>query len=192
MQTPFRARWIALLLTMVLLAACASTHSPSTAASPQASDRAGTVPASGDIPDNVVWLTYTGSGFSIRYPEGWVRSTTANMATFSDKDSHISVAINGGPAPTKQSVTSEIAAIAGASVTAPAQMASLPVGSAIFVTYTVDGSIDPVTGKRPRLTVERFEIAASGRLAVLELAAQVGVDNVDAYLAIAKSFTWVR
>src|ERR1700693_6124759 len=105
MPTPFRARWTAPLLAMVLLAACASAHSPSAAASPQASDPAGTAPASGDIPDNVVWLTYTGSGFSIQYPEGWVRSTTANTATFSDKDSHISVAINGGPAPTKQSVT---------------------------------------------------------------------------------------
>jgi hypothetical protein len=47
-----------------------------------------------------------------------------------------------------------------------------------------------VTGKQPRLTVDRYELARSGQVAVLELAAQVGIDNVDAYLAIAKSFKW--
>jgi hypothetical protein len=53
---------------------------------------------------------------------------------------------------------------------------------AIAVTYEIDASTDLVTGKRPRLTVERFEIAAGGRLAVLDLAAQIRVDNVDVCL----------
>jgi hypothetical protein len=178
------------LLAMLLLAACGSTSSPGAAASPQASDRPGTVPASGDIPDNVVWLNYSGSKFSIQYPEGWVRNVTATGVSFSDKDSSITVAISAGPAPTKQSITSEIAAISGARVTVPARQVSLPAGTAILQSYEVDGSIDPVTGKRPRVTVDRYEIFASGQVAQIELAAQVGVDNVDAYLAIAKSFKW--
>jgi hypothetical protein len=149
------------------------------------------VAAGGDIPDNVVWLTYSGAGFSIQYPEGWVRSTTSNGAAFSDKDSRITVATRGGAsAPTTQSVTAEVAAMAGASITKAAHQVTLPQGPAIAVTYEIDGSTDPVTGKRPRLTVDRYEFGTGGRVAVLDLAAQVGVDNVDAYLAIAKSFKW--
>ena len=198
MSTASRLRPVAPLLAIVVVAACASTPSPGVAgASPaptvsaQASDPAGTVPASGDIPDNVVWLTYSGSGFSIQYPEGWVRSSTSGGAAFNDKDSHITVAISTGSAPTRQSVTNEISAMAGAKITAAARQLSLPAGTSIKVTYEVVGSADPVTGKRPRLTVDRYEIGTSGRVAVLDLAAQVGVDNVDAYLAIAKSFKWV-
>jgi hypothetical protein len=67
---------------------------------------------------------------------------------------------------------------------------SLPAGTAILVEYQVDGNVDPVTGKRPRVVVDRYEMFGSGQVAVLELAAQVGVDNADAYLAIAKSFKW--
>jgi hypothetical protein len=185
-----RLRLIAPVMVIAFTAACGASGSPGAAASPQASDIAGTVAASGDIPDNVVWLTYAGSGFSMQYPEGWVRSTTANGAAFSDKDSRISVAINSGAAPTTQSVTSEVAAIAGAKITVPAQQVSLPAGTAIKVTYEVLGNADLVTGKQPKLTVVHYDIGASGRVTVLELAAQVGVDNVDAYLAIAKSFKW--
>jgi hypothetical protein len=190
MPSLFGTRAIAPLLAMVLAAACGSNSSPGAAVSSPTSDPLGTVPASGDIPDNVVWLNYSGSGFSIQYPEGWVRSTSPNGVAFSDKDSRITVAINAGPAPTKQSITSEIAAIAGAQITAAAHQLSMPAGTAIKMSYTVDGSPDPVTGKRPHLTVDRYEIGASGRMVVLELAAQVGVDNVDAYLVIAKSFKW--
>jgi hypothetical protein len=191
MSSLSRLRWVAPVIVVAFIAACGTSSSPRAATSPQATDITGTVPGSGDIPDNVVWLTYSGSGFSMQYPEGWVRSTTPNGAAFSDKDSRISVAINSGAAPTTQSVTSEIAATAGAKITEPAQQVSLPAGTAIKVTYEVQGSADPVTGKRPQLTVVHYDIGASGRVAVLELAAQVGVDNVDAYLAIAKSFKWV-
>jgi hypothetical protein len=192
MSSLFRIRLIAPVIVVALTAACGASSSPSAVASPQATDKTGTVATSGDIPDNVVWLTYSGSGFSIQYPEGWVRSTTANGASFSDKDSHISVAIKTATvATTTQSVTGEIGAISGATVTAPAQQVSLPAGTAIKVSYEVLGNADPVTGKQPRLTVVHYDIGTAGRVAVLELAAQVGVDNVDAYLTIAKSFKWV-
>jgi hypothetical protein len=80
--------------------------------------------------------------------------------------------------------------MAGARITKAAHQVSLPSGPAIAVTYEIDGTTDPVTGKKPRLTVDRYELGAAGHVAVLDLAAQVGVDNVDAYLAIAKSFKW--
>ncbi len=146
----------------------------------------------GDVPDNVVWIKYSGPVFAIQHPEGWVRNISANgaSATFSDKDSHISVAIASGQPPTTQSVTNEVNAISGAKITAVARQLTLPAGAAIKISYEVSGPADPVTGKQPRLVVDRYELAKSGQVAVLELAAQVGIDNVDAYLAIAKSFKW--
>ena len=184
---------------MAVLAACGSNGSPTAKTSPgatatpqQSPDPSGTVPVGGDVPDNVVWIHYSGPVFSIQYPEGWVRSisTSGATATFSDKDSHVSVAVNSGAAPTTQSVTSEVAAISGAKVTAAARQVTLPAGTALKVSYEVLGPADPVTGKQPRLVIDRYEVGNAGRVAVLELAAQVGIDNVDAYLAIAKSFKW--
>jgi hypothetical protein len=192
-------RWISALIGVLLLTACGSNSSPSAVKSPsggatpqQSADPSGTVPVGGDVPDNVVWIKYSGPIFSIQYPEGWVRnvSTSGDAATFSDKDSHIAVRISSAPSPTTQSVTSEVAAISGAQITAAARQVTLPAGTAIKVSYEVLGPADPVTGKQPRLVIDRYEIGKGGRLAVLELAAQVGIDNVDAYLAIAKSFKW--
>jgi hypothetical protein len=187
-----RLLWIIPMAAVVFVAACGAKASPVGTATPSASpDPTGTVAAGGDVPDNVVYLKYSGTGFSIQYPEGWVRSTTSNGAAFSDKDSHITVAINtGAAAPTVQSVTNEITAMAGSKITRAAHQVSLPAGPAIAATYEINGATDPVTGKQPRLTVDRYEIAGGSRVAVLDLAAQIGIDNVDAYLAIAKSFKW--
>jgi hypothetical protein len=201
MSSIARLRWIAPLVALTVLGACGSNGSPTAAQSPgvtaspsQSPDPSGTVPVGGDVPDNVVWIKYSGPVFAIQYPEGWVRNISASgaSATFSDKDSQISVTIisSSTQTPTTQSVTSEIAGINGAKVTTPARQVSLPAGSAIKVSYEVLGPADPVTGKQPRLVIDRYEIASSGRVAILELAAQVGIDNVDAYLAIAKSFKW--
>jgi hypothetical protein len=190
-------RWITPVIALALVAACGTSHAKVAAVSPSATataqqspDPSGTVPVGGDVPDNVVWISYSGQVFSVQYPEGWVRNIGASRATFSDKDSYIAVTINSGPPPTTQSVTSEVAAISGAKITIPARKFSLPAGSAIKVSYAVLGAPDPVTGKQPHLVVDRYEIGNAGRVAVLELAAQVGIDNVDAFLAIAKSFKW--
>jgi hypothetical protein len=186
MSRPLFLRGLAAVIALVTLAACGQQTSSNQAPS----ETAGTVQAGGDIPDNVVWLNYSGAGFTIQYPEGWVRNPSSGGVTFSDKDSRIAVSIASGSAPTKQSATADVNAIPGAKITAPATDVSLPSGGAIKLTYQVDGNQDPVTGKRPRLTVDRYVIASSGRVAVIDLAAQVGVDNADAYLAVAKSFKW--
>jgi hypothetical protein len=197
--TTARLRWIAPLIALAALSACGTSGSPAAATSPgvtpspqQSPDPSGTVAVGGDVPDNVVWIKYSGPVFAIQYPEGWVRNISASgaSATFSDKDSHISVTIASGQPPTTQSVTNEVNAISGAKITAAARKLTLPAGAAIKISYEVLGPADPVTGKQPRLVVDRYELARSGQVAVLELAAQVGIDNVDAYLAIAKSFKW--
>ena len=51
---------------------------------------------------------------------------------------------------------------------------------------------DPVTGKRLKIVVDRYEYAHGGKVAVLELSTPVGVDNVDAYRMISESFKWQR
>ena len=199
MQSITGLRWVAALSALTLLAACGPSGSPTAAASPgataspqQSPDPSGTVPVGGDVPDNVVWIHYSGPVFSIQYPEGWVRNITTDgaTATISDKDSRIMVTITSAPPPTTQSVTGEVAAMSGAKITVAPRQVTLPAGTAIKVSYEVLGPADPVTGKQPRLVVDRYEFGHSGRVAVLELAAQVGIDNVDAYLAIAKSFKW--
>jgi hypothetical protein len=60
----------------------------------------------------------------------------------------------------------------------------------IKVTYTRESAPDPVTGKRLPLTIDRYEYLSGGKVAVLDLATPVGVDNVDAYRMISESFKW--
>src|SRR5204863_8221209 len=58
--------------------------------------------ATGDIPDNQVFLTFhnRNAGYSIQYPEGWTQRGNANDVTFEDKDNTIHVSVASGPAPT--------------------------------------------------------------------------------------------
>jgi hypothetical protein len=63
-------------------------------------------------------------------------------------------------------------------------------GPARKVTYTTQGRPDPVTGKRVTLVVDRYVYARGGRRATVDLGTARGVDNVDAYRLIARSFRW--
>ena len=184
--------FFAAVLGLSLMVSACGQASPAAGASgsPAASDSGGVAPAGGDIPDTQVYLVYQGSGFSIKYPEGWVLARTGNGVTFQDKDNKITVAITQGPTPTASSVTSEVKSISGARVTTAAHTLNNPAGSNIAITYQLDGAADVVTGKRPHLSVDRYQLARNGKVAVLELASPVGADNVDAYRMIAESFRW--
>lgn len=119
--------------------------------------------AGGDIPDNQTFLTYKNrsAGYSISYPEGWTRTGSGNGVAFSEKDNSIHVTV---------------------------RISNRPPAAAS--TFTKPGPKDPVTGKRITLTVDRYEYASNGMLAILDLATPVGVDNVDAYKMISESFKW--
>ena len=67
---------------------------------------------------------------------------------------------------------------------------SLPSGPAVKVTYTTQSAPNPVTGKRVTLTVDRYELAHAGRVAIVDLGTPVGVDNVDGYKRMIESFRW--
>src|ERR1700736_6465232 len=103
------------LLTIPVLAACGPTASTSSGPAASATDSGGVAPAGGDIPDNQVYLTYTGAPFTVKYPEGWVQTAISDGVTFRDKDNTITVRISQASAPTIASVRADTRAISGAS-----------------------------------------------------------------------------
>jgi hypothetical protein len=122
--------------------------------------------ASGDIPDNQVFLAYHGPGYTLKYPEGWTKRGSGKNLVFSDKDNTIHLVVRGGSPP-------------------------IPLhGGRGKVTIHRLGPPNSVTGKRPRLIIDRYVYGHGGKVAVLDLATPKGVDNVDAYRLISKSFRW--
>jgi hypothetical protein len=75
-------------------------------------------------------------------------------------------------------------------ITAPPTRLTLPVGRALRVTFERRSAPDAVTGKRVVLMIDRYYLPGHGRVAVLDLGTPVGVDNVDAYRLISRSFRW--
>jgi hypothetical protein len=123
--------------------------------------------ATGDIPDNQVFLLFHDpqAGYSIRYPEGWARKGSGNDVSFQEKANLVHVTIQKGAASGKPGVKT---------------------------TLSRRSAPDPVTGKRLPLTIDRYEFPHGGKVAVLELVTPVGVDNVDAYRTIGESFKWLK
>ena len=151
--------------------------------------------ATGDIPDNQVFLTFTNpvAGYSVSYPEGWTRKGDGRNVTFSDKNNIVHVVVANGPAPTVASVQSELAALQQKNPTlkfTPPHAVTLKSGPAIKATYTTESAPNPVTGKRVLLIVDRYELAHAGKHATVDLGTAKGVDNVDAYRMMSNSFRW--
>ncbi|MCW2979040.1 MAG: lipoprotein [Solirubrobacterales bacterium] len=121
--------------------------------------------ATGDIPDNQEFLTYTDqpAGYSIKYPAGWARTGNGNDVTFREKGNVVHISVHPGKAKS---------------------------GSGEKKTLTRQSAPDPVTGKSLPLLVDIYEYEKGGKVAVLELSTPEGVDNVDAYRMISESFEW--
>jgi len=121
--------------------------------------------ATGDIPDNQEFLTFTDqpAGYSIKYPAGWARTGNGNDVTFREKGNVVHIAVRSGTAKS---------------------------GSGEKKTLTRQSAPDPVTGKIVPLLVDVYEYEGGGKVAVLELSTPEGVDNVDAYRMISESFKW--
>jgi hypothetical protein len=151
--------------------------------------------ATGDIPDNQVFLTFTDrpAGYSIRYPEGWARRGSGSDVVFQEKGNVIHVVVEKGGRPTSASVLAALERLRRADPTIKiGKPEQLTIGGApaLKVTYTRLSAPDPVTGKRLPLTIDRYVYVHGGRVAVLDLGTPVGVDNVDAYRMISRSFRW--
>jgi hypothetical protein len=151
--------------------------------------------AQGDIPDNQQFLTFRNraGGYSVSYPEGWARSGNGNDVTFRQQSNTITIGVAPGTQPTPASVTAQLKAEAAADPCLQAgrpQATTAGPNQVIKVTYTTQGQKSPVTGQRPKITVDRYLYFKGGKVATVDLATPVGVDNVDAYRMISESFRW--
>jgi hypothetical protein len=152
--------------------------------------------ATGDIPDTQVFLVLTdkAGGFSMKYPEGWTQSGSARDVTFRDKNNLVHVLVATAAAPTPASVAAQLNALKQSDPTLTFRSPqTLTIGSSPVVkaVYTTESAPNPVTGKRVKLIVDRYELAAGGRVATVDLGTPVGVDNVDAYRMMIESYRWL-
>jgi hypothetical protein len=194
-----------LVFLCVFLVACgskkaqapATTSPPSTTAATPTTTATATGPGAlqaevaatgaGDIPDNQVFVVYTGKSFSMKFPEGWTQSGSAGNVTFRDKNNIVRIVVVPGSAPSAASVKQELASLKGATATGAPTTLKLDGAPAVKVTYRTTSTPNAVTGKRLTLTVDRYELAKSGKRAIVDLGSPVGVDNVDAYRMMIQS-----
>jgi hypothetical protein len=151
--------------------------------------------ATGDIPDNQVFLTYANGagGYTIKYPEGWARSGSAATVTFKDKNNIVRVLVKQGAPPTIADVRQQVAVLRGVKITTPPTKVTIGGKPAIHVVYETESAKSPVTGKTVTLGVDRYYLWNGTKVAILDLGTPVApvlVDNVDAYRLIAQSFRW--
>lgn len=166
------------------------TTTAPTSSSPGALQGEAASTATGDIPDNQVFLVdRSASGWSMKYPEGWAQSGGPNATVFRDKNNIVRVVIQPGPAPTLAKVGSD-PALRGANIKSGPSVVKTGSERAIKVVYTTRSPPNPVTGKRVTLTVDRYYVAHAGKVATIDLGTPVGVDNVDAYRLMIESFRW--
>ena len=136
------------------------------------------------------------SGYSMKYPEGWtIQGSGSDKLTISDKNNLVRVVIARGLAPSPRSVAAELTALKKSNptltFTAPRTFALPASSTAVKAVYTTQSAPDPVTGKRVKLIVDRYVLQGPGRrVAIVDLGTPVGVDNVDAYRMMIKSFSW--
>lgn len=152
--------------------------------------------ATGDIPDNQNFLTFNVLRLrvSMLYPEGWTVREGTSEASITDKNNLVRITVSPGVAPTTASVAAQLAALKRSRsgfAAGVAKTVMLKSGPAIRVLYTTASAPNPVTGKRVTLTVDRYEMAHAGRLAIVDLGTPVGVDNIDAYRRMIESFKWL-
>jgi hypothetical protein len=188
---------LALLLLALVVGGCGSSKKSSSSAaggaeSPAAEAQAA---ATGDIPDNQVFLKFRNpsGGYSIVYPEGWAKTGSGDKVTFQDKNNVIYIAVQRGAKPTVSSVEAGVAKLKASTPSVKVNSAqTLTVGGepVVKVTYSSESKPNPVTGKRVRLIVDRYAYYKAGRVALVDLGTAAGVDNVDAYRMISRSFKW--
>jgi hypothetical protein len=159
---------------------------------PGALEGEATSAATGDIPDNQVFLVFRNAAarYSMRYPEGWAQQGSGARVKFRDKNNIVRVVIGTRSAPTEAFARRDFSTQRGVTIASPPQRTTISGASAIKVVYTAQSAPNPVTGKRVVLMVDRYYLAHSGRTAVVDLGTPQGVDNVDAYRLMINSFRW--
>lgn len=200
----FAAGTLALSLVADGCGSSSSSPSPTATASGAASTTTGglappkkEVTPPGDIPDNQVFVAYSPrrSGFSVKVPEGWSRTSRSGATTFTDKLNSARMELSRSEtSATPTAVRSEVLPHLARTVRgyAPGKVTTVnrSAGTAVKVTYQATSAPDAVTGKTHRDAVERYEFAKGGKVAVLTLTGPVGADNVDPWKIVTDAFRW--
>jgi hypothetical protein len=148
--------------------------------------------ATGDIPDNQVFISFrsTAAAYSMKYPEGWAQQGNGARVTFRDKNNVVRVVVTPAGPLRVASVRAELLRLTGAHVQNGPQQLTINGARAFKVVYTTASAPNAVTGKRVTLLVDRYYLAHAGKEAIVDLGTPVGVDNVDAYRLMIESFRW--
>ena len=148
--------------------------------------------ATGDIPDNQVFISFhdASAAYSMKYPEGWAQQGAGRRVTFRDKNNIVRVVITPGVLPTAAHVRTDLHRLTGAHVQSGPQPLTISGSRAFKVVYTTASAPNAVTGKRVTLEVDRYYLSRAGKEAIVDLGTPVGVDNVDAYRLMIESFRW--
>jgi hypothetical protein len=178
----------------------AGSSAPAAAAGPSAGSAGTEKPVAvesnppGDISDNIQYVAYTNPAgrYTIKHPEGWVQQEQGASASFNDKLNGLTV----GPgtattAPTVQTATSTDVPALQRSQPAfqlgAVSAVTVPAGNGVRIVYRRNSAPDPVTGRKYRDEVQRYELVHNGREVVVELFGPVGSDNVDPYRIMIQS-----
>jgi hypothetical protein len=178
--------------TTTTLSMPSTTTTTSTSSSPSALQAEANSAATGDIPDNQVFIRFRDAPakYSMKYPEGWAQQGNGARVTFRDKNNIVRVVVTSGAAPTAASIRSDLAHLHGVHLKSAPQPITVNGTRAFKVVYSTASPANPVTGKRVTLVVDRYYVPHAKKEAIVDLGTPVGVDNVDAYRLMIESFRW--
>jgi hypothetical protein len=196
----FHTRLVIIALPL-LVAACGASTPPGGSTQPAgggATPTAGQeVNPGGDIPDTQAYIAYTfpSGAFTVTVPEGWARTETNRVVSFTSHYNSITLltVATASPPTTSTALTTEVSAIqqqASGVVMGKVSATVRSAGPVILITYQAHSPADPVTGRFAMVAVERYEFWRKGVEAVITLAAPVGADNIDPWRTITNSFAW--
>jgi hypothetical protein len=163
-----------------------------TSAAPSALQAEANSAATGDIPDNQVFIGFRdpSAAYSMKYPEGWAQQGAGRRVTFRDKNNIVRVVVTPSLTPTASRVRADLRHLGGAHVLSGPRPLTISGSRAFKVVYTTASAPNAVTGKRVTLEVDRYYLSRAGKEAIVDLGTPVGVDNVDAYRLMIESFRW--
>jgi asparagine N-glycosylation enzyme membrane subunit Stt3 len=150
--------------------------------------------ATGDIPDNQVFLVYRnrGAGYAVKYPEGWTIVGAGKDVKFKDKNNLVHSVASPGPAPTPASASAQLTKLKQGNpslrVTSQPKVVTIKGRRVVKSGYSTESAPNAVTGKRVTLLVDRYQLVNSGKAVTVDLGTPKGVDNVDAYRMMIESF----
>ena len=186
----------------LLSSACSSSSTSTSGTAPSTTLTGGVDPNApevvepGDIPDNQVFIPFASADgkYAVKVPEGWARTASGDIVTFTDKYNSISLRSNAAAAaPTVESV--KVDGLSDVSTDPTFTLTDVTTvtrqsGTGVLATYEIGSAPNPVTGKTALLAVERYVFFHNGRLVTMTLSGAKGADNVDPWKIVSDSLSW--